>query len=79
MSTNRFQVIEGGRVPAEVKRSIHAQLFELGHGPREVARRNGRGEREAVQLALEVEREAAARRTAAAVRAARLSFLGRAA
>lgn len=77
MRTNRFQNIDSTRLTAEVRRSIHAQLFQLGQGPREVARRNGMTDRAAVAVALEVERERTAAREAKIWRDARLSALAR--
>lgn len=77
MRTNRLQNIDSARLAAEVRRSIHAQLFQLGQGPREVSRRNGVTEREACDVALQVEREHAAELIRRAVRAERLRLLGR--
>ena len=77
MRTNRLQNIDSTRLSAEIRRSIHAQLFDLGQGAREVARRNGINDRAAIAVALEVERERAAVREAKIWRAARLSALSR--
>lgn len=75
MTANRLQLIEGGRVSAEIRRAIHAQLFDLGQTPREVARRNGRSDADVVHIALEYERELADRRADLAYRAGRRSLL----
>lgn len=75
MTANRFQLIEGGRLTADIRRAIHAQLFDLCHTPREVARRNGRTDAEVVQIALDYERELADRRADLAYRAGRRSLL----
>lgn len=77
MKTNRLQNIDKAWLTAEVRRSIHAQLFDLGQGAREVARRNGINDRAAIAVALEVERERAAVREAKIWRGARLSALAR--
>lgn len=77
MRTNRFENLDSARLTAEVRRSIHAQVFELGHGLREVARRNGMSDKAAIAVAVEVEREQTAAREAKIWRAARLSALAR--
>ena len=56
MNTMSFQVIDGGRVAGAIRKSVHSQLFDLGHGVREVARRNGMRDNQVVQLAIEEER-----------------------
>ena len=76
----KFDVIKGGRLTGdfagrEVRKSIHAQLFDLMRSPREVGIRNGIKDAEAVAIAVEVERELADRRADLAWRAGRRSLL----
>lgn len=75
MTNRQFQLIDGGRLTADIRRAIHAQLFDLGQTPREVARCNGRSDAEVVNIALEYERELADRRADLAYRAGRRSLL----
>lgn len=71
----KFQLIEGGGVAREIRRSVHSQLFVLGQTPREVGRRYGIRDADTVQIALEVEREFQAERERRIWAAARLSPL----
>lgn len=72
-----LQVVHSAEVSPEIRRSIHAQLFVIGDRPRAVARRNHISDAEAVQIALEVERENAVAREKRIWTAARLSALSR--
>jgi len=75
VNRSSWQLIDGGRLPVEIRRSIHSQLFRLGHTPREVAMRHGIRDARAVAIAVEVEREDAERRERAAFGAGRRSLL----
>lgn len=75
MNRNSFQLIDGGRLSVEIRRSIHTQLFRLGQSPREVAMRHGIRDARAVAVAIEVEAEDSARRERAAFGAGRRSLL----
>lgn len=75
MNRHSFQLIDGTRLSAEICQSIHTQLFCLSDPPRQVARRNGIRDAEAVQIALEVERELSDRRAILAFNAGRSSLL----
>ena len=71
----RFQIIQGGAVSSEIRRSIHTQLFRLGHTPREVGRRHHITDATAVSIAVEVEKQDNERRTREAFAAGRRSLL----
>jgi len=75
MNTMSFQVIDGGRVAPAIRKSVHAQLADLGHGVREVARRNGLRDNECVRILIEEERRIADQRAELAFRAGRRSLL----
>lgn len=71
----KFEIIDGGGLPAEIRRSIHTQLFRLGHTPREVARRHNITDAQAVSVAVDVEKVDNDRRTREAYAAGRRSLL----
>jgi hypothetical protein len=72
---SQFQLIQGGRVtPKHVRESVHAQAVNLGHGLQAVAKRNGIGYGEVLDLCIEQERLLAAKREKAAYQAGRLSL-----
>ena len=71
------QLYDNRDVTPQIRRSIHSQLFVIGDRPRAVARRNHVTDADAVQIALQVEREDAADRLRRAYTAARLSALAR--
>lgn len=70
-----FQLIQGGAVSSEIRRSIHTQLFRLGHTPREVSRRHELTDAQAVAIAVEVEKQDNDRRAREAFAAGRRSLL----
>jgi len=75
MSSSGFEIIDGGRVAGAIRKSVHSQLFDLGHGVREVARRNGMRDNQVVQLAIQEERRISDQRADLAYRAGRRSLL----
>lgn len=75
MGTNKTEHVENANFAADIRRSVHAQIFDLGQGPREVSRRYGMTDREAVQIAVEVERVLEEKRLRAAFADGRRSLL----
>lgn len=72
---SKFQLIQGGRLtPEHVRKSVHAQAVNLGHGLQAVARRNGIGYGEVLDLCIEQERILSAKREKQAYLAGRASL-----
>lgn len=74
-NSRMFQLIDGGGLTSEIRRSIHTQLFRLGHTPREVSSRHHITDAQAVAVAVEVEAADDERRAREAFAAGRRSLL----
>lgn len=74
-SIGETQLAESAELGPDLCKSIHYQLFNLGHTPREVGIRYNVRDVEVVRVALQVERELAAKREEKAWVAGRRSLL----
>lgn len=74
-SLSKSQLSEGSELTVEITKSIHCQLFDLGHTPREVGRRHSLRDSEVVRIAVSYERQLSAKREERAWVAGRRSLL----